>query len=303
MIALAAGGAWYFGQRRIPAPPNAFLFGPVTACRSLPGFAQTQGFNSTSVIDSQGAQKGLVLYEPAARAGDPPSKSFSDPTWTAAGYLGALTTDRAGNIYTSPAPRVSLLDNPVDKATTIYKVDTKSGKMAEFLALPGSSQVGPDNPFGILGLAYDCDTNSLYASSVAGSTRTTEAGAIYRVDLTTGQVAARLGNVDAFGLGVFNGVSGKRLYFGSARTSDIRSVALDIHGDFAGTARSELTLAGLGRNGDDKAQRLIFNADGSLTVRGLPFEYNLIATSERPQTLYTLRYSRQSDTWQFSGGS
>lgn len=293
-IALFAG----LNRRATPAPPEAFAFGPVAHCRPVPKFAQALGFNQTSVIDTQGGQKGLILYQPAARSGDPPPGTFQDPTWDDAGYLGPLTTDRNGNIYVAPSPRVSLYDNPPGMASTLFKIDTATGQMAEFLDLPVAAPPSAENPFGILGLAYDCDTHSLYASSVAGSTRTQALGRIFRIDLGSGRVASELDAVDAFGLAIFNGVSGKRLYFGSARASEILSLALDVTGNVAGIPRLEVSLAGWGVNGDDKARRVIFNNDNTMTVRGLPFEFNLIATSERPQSEYRLQYLTNNDSWQ-----
>jgi hypothetical protein len=255
------------------------------------------GFNDTSVMDTQGQQKGLVIFEPGARASDPPSQQYSDPTWDDAGYLGPLATDQNGNIYVAPAPHVSLLDNPPAQANTIFKVDAVTGKLAAYLALPSAAPATPQNSFGLMGLTYDCNTHSLYATTVAGSKPTEELGRIYRIDVATGQVTSTLEKTDAFGLAVFNGVSGKRLYFGSARVSEVRSVALDVQGNFAGVPRVEFSMAGWGPNGDDKARRVIFDVDNTMLIRGLPFDFNLVATSGRPQTDYQVNYDPSNDTW------
>jgi len=300
---VGVGIAVYFNQRPTPAPPDAFAFGAVTDCRIVPAFARTLGFDEASVMDTQGQQKGLAIYSPPANASDPPTDVYQDPTWDDAGYLGPLTTDHHGNIYVAPAPRVSLLDNPPARANTLFKVDAVSGKLAPFLDLPAVSPPSPQNSFGIMGLAYDCDTHNLYVSSVAGSTPSKELGKIFRIDVDSGKVLSSFDNVDAFGLGIYNGVSGKRLYFGSARTSDVRSVALAVNGDFAGIARPEFSLAGLGDNGDDKARRLLFSSNNSLIARGYPFEFNLIATSGRKQTDYQYRYNTGADAWQLAAGA
>lgn len=297
VIALAV----YLTQRPEPAKPTDFAFGSVAGCRIVPPFARALGYTETSITDTQGNQKGLVIYNPGARAGDPPSNVYQHPTWDDAGYLGPLTADHNGNLYVAPTPRISVYDNPLDKANTIYRVDANTGALTEYLALPISRPPSAENPFGILGLAYDCDTHSLYVSSVSGSTRQQENGVIYRISIDTKQVVSQLPLTDAFGLAVFNGVSGKRLYFGSARLSEVRSVALSKSGDFAGVARQEFSMAGWGAAGDEKARRLVIDVNNLMTVRAMPFEFTLIASSERPQSVYQLRYDATSDTWQFLG--
>lgn len=278
------------------AKPASFAVGDVTYCRTIPRFARAMGYSEASILSTVGRQKGLVLYDPPATANAEPQNVYQHPTWGDAGYLGAPVTDQSGNIYVAPAPRVSLLDNPPEQQNTVYKVDTDTGVMAEFIKLPSAAPVSPDNPFGLLGLAYDCDTHSLYASSVAGSTRTNEVGRIFRIDLETGKVASQFDGADAFGLAVFNGTTGKRLYFGAARVSEVRSVALDGRGDFAGKPRLEYSMAGLGAEGDEKARRIIFT-NNTMLVKGMEFEFNLIATSERQQTEYQLRYDTNLDAW------
>jgi len=276
--------------------PTSFAVGDVAYCRISPQFAKAMGYTESSILSTASRQKGLVIFDPPASADGEPVNVYQHPTWDDAGYLSAPVTDKFGNIYVAPSPRVSLLDNPPEQQNTIYKVDTEAGVMAELIKLPAAAPLSPDNPFGILGLAYDCDTHSLYASSVAGSTRTKEAGRIIRIDLSTREIASQFENTDAFGLDVFNGTTGKRLYFGAARASEVRSVPLDAKGDFTGKPRVEFSMAGLGAEGDEKARRIIFNS-ATMLVRGMEFEFNLIATSERQQTEYQLRYDTSLDAW------
>lgn len=301
-LAVSLGLIAYFAAPRLPppAPPGRFPQGPVSLCNRLPPFARALGYDESAVLDTQAGEnrKGLVLYSRPASAEQQPTDVYQHPTWDDAGYLGQTTTDKFGNIYAAPAPRISLFDNPPELQNTLYKIDANTGVMAAFLSLPWAAAPSPANPYGLLGLAYDCDTHSLYASSVAGSTRLSEVGRIFHIELNTGRVASQLDATDAFGLAVFNGISGKRLYFGSARASEIRSVALAEDGRFAGAPRLEISLAGWGPAGDDKARRLDFTTRNALIVRGVEFNFNLIARSDRPQTTYTLNYDPNTDTWQ-----
>jgi hypothetical protein len=295
MAAVAVGVLYAVGR---PAPSGPGLtIGPVMGCRVVPAFAKALGYTESSVLDTQGQLKGLILYDPPATPGGQPTHTYRHQSWDMAGYLGPLTVDKSGNVYVAPAPRVSLYENPPEKQNTVYRVDATTGDMAEFIVLPFGAAPSSENPYGVLGLTYDCDTHSLYVSSVAGSTLANERGRIYRVDLHTGKIASQLDGTDAFGLGVFNGSSGKRLYFGAARASEVRSVALADDGRFAGTPRLDVSILGWGPEGDDKARRIIFDTRNVMLVRGMEFEFNLIATSERRQTDYKLAYDPAADAW------
>jgi hypothetical protein len=72
--------------------------------------------------------------------------------------------------------------NKPTEQNRIWKVDAISGNMAVAVELPAP----PDdprhqNPYGLLGLGYDCDNGVLYASSVAGSTLNSEIGVLYAI--------------------------------------------------------------------------------------------------------------------------
>jgi hypothetical protein len=308
VVAVAAIAIWLV-SRAPSAPPPAptaiatvvrftGAMGGVTGCRQQPQFSQKLGFSRSAVLSTaERTMKGLILFEQAE--GSQP-KIYQHPSWTMAGYLGPNTLDTDGNIYLAPSPRVNLIDNPPEQQNKIYKVDADTGVMAEFIALPFERAPSLNNPYGVLGLTYDCDTHSLYASSVAGSSRREEAGRIYRIDLNTGKVASQLEDVDAIGLGVFNGAQGKRLYFGSARTQDVRSIELDAQGNFAGAPRTEFSLQGLGPDGNEKARKIGFERATDMVVNGAKFNFNLAPppAQQRPM-MYRYRYDPGADVWTF----
>jgi hypothetical protein len=271
--------------------------GGVTFCQAVPEFALEMGYDTTAIMSTNETLKGLFIYDRPTQPGQTPTNVYQHPTWDDAGYLGAPVNDEAGNIFVAPAPRVNLYDNPPDQQNTIFKVDTNTAEMAAFAALPFPAPMPPENPFGIIGLAYDCDTQSLYAASIAGSTRDKELGIIYQIDPQTGEILSQLENVDAFGMAVFNRTLGKRLYFGLARKSEVWSVALGNDGRIRGKPRFEFSMAGWGADGDDKARRIVFRRADEMFVRGSAFNYNLIAGSERIQTDYLLRYDPAQDIW------
>jgi hypothetical protein len=284
-----------------PSAAIPSMIGNATACRAIPKYTQALGFGSDAFLStSERTLTGLALIAPGKDGGE--RRTYQHPSWTSAGYLGPTALDKEGNLYVAPAPRVNLIDNPLENQNTLYRVDSNSQEMARLIQLPALRPPSQQNPYGILGLAYDCETNSLYISSVAGSTRKEEIGRIYRVDLGKGAVAAQLENVDAIGLAVFNGVRDKRLYFASARNQEIRSLVLDTAGNFMGTPRSELSLAGLGPDGNDKGRRISFapgtDANYYMVINGAKFNYNLAPPpSTAIPTVYRFRYNTADDTW------
>ncbi len=271
--------------------------GGTTYCQAVPKFALEMGYDATAVMSTNETLKGLFIYDRPTQLGQTPTNVYQHPSWDDAGYLGTPVNDEAGNIFVAPAPRVNLYDNPPEQQNTVFKVDTDTGVLSEFIELPFPAPMPPENPFGIIGLAYDCDTRSLYVASIAGSSRTEELGIIYQVDAQTGEVLSQLDGVDAFGMAVFNRTKGKRLYFGLARKSEVWSVALGADGKFRGEPRFEFSMAGWGSEGDEKARRIVFRRSDEMILRGSQFSYNLIAGSERLQTDYQLRYDPVQDIW------
>jgi hypothetical protein len=274
--------------------------GGVTYCQAVPKFALEMGYDTSAIMSTNEREKGLVIYDRPLQPGTAPTHVYKHPSWEQAGYLGTPVNDGLGNIFVAPAPRVNLYDNPPEQQNTVFRVDTKKGEMSEFVTLPFPAPMSPENPFGIIGLTYDCDTRSLYAASIAGSTREKEVGVVYQIDPGSGAILSQLRNIDAFGMAVFNRTLGKRLYFGLARKSEVWSVALDGEGRIKGKPRFEFSMVGWGASGDEKARRIVFRKSDEMIVRGSVFNYNLIAGSERPQTDYLLRYDPVQDVWLLS---
>jgi hypothetical protein len=252
------------------------------------------GFSNPALSTSEKARPGLWVIE--AQEG---GRRYQHPSWARAGFLAPIERDGEGNVYVAPAPTINTLLNPPAEQNAVWRVDAQTQQMEQFVVLPNAAPTNEQNVFGALGLAYDCETASLYVSSVYGSTRMQEAGRIYRVDAKTKQVAAQLENMDAFGLRVFNSIKGKRLYYGLARRAEIWSVDLDDAGNFTGKPRREFSLDGLGPRGNDKARRINFLSATEAAVFGIEFDFNLIAPTEKQETLYRFRYDPLKDSWQY----
>ncbi len=287
-----AFGYWFFlGVLNNKTKPRAV--GIVTGCTKSPAFVSKLGFtNQAALSTSANRVKGLAIVE----QGKPP---YQHESWKIAGNLAPIQLDKSGDIFVSPAPMINVLDNPFAEQNTIHKVDTNTQEMKPFTKLATTANATEQNPYGILGLGYDCETSSLYASSVAGSTRTSEVGKIYQIDSTNGNVKSTLENIDAFGIGVFNSAKGKRLYYGLARNPEVWSVGLDENGGFSADAKREVSLESAGTRGDDKARKIRFTPQNEMIVSGIEFNFNLIAPTEKQETIYRFSYDSAKDTFTF----
>ena len=271
----------------VPATPTARS--ATTGCQGVPQFAPRQGFTGGVIIDTSLPDRmGLVLRDPAQ-----PGRGFQHPTWDDAGNLGPFAVDPEGNIYLAPTPKINLAENPVAGATTIWRVDTTSAVLTPWLVLPAAAPPSARNPFGILGLAYDCATRTLYAASVAGSGPTSEVGRLVQIDVGRRTVISQRDGIDALGLVVADTPEGRRLFYGSARTPRVLSLALDAGGACVGAPRPELDLTTLGGNTTERARRLDLRAD-RLDVTVVPFAFTLAPTA--PRHLFA-RYDRAAQAW------
>ncbi|MFM9909252.1 MAG: hypothetical protein ACKVOW_07885 [Chitinophagaceae bacterium] len=270
-------------------------------CKQNPFFIQSMGFVPANSFFSTSEERimGLVLHQ-SDEVGNPNArivKSFQHPSWRLGGWLAPILIDNTGDLYTAPAPFISLLDNPVANQNTIYRVDSKTGTMDVFMKLPLVDTNSIQNAFGIIGMALLCETNTLFVSTLAGSDRKHERGAIYAIDIPSKKIIDKLSGIDAMGMGI-SYVTGKReLFFGTGRTSEVFSVVLNKKGEFSGSAQMVISLSGLGANGDDKVRRIRTDALGNLEIHGISFNYNLIPQREKKETVYHFYYELESKKW------
>ncbi len=270
-------------------------------CKIIPPFVGRLGFDAKKSYFSTSEKRtmGLVLLE----AVDPLNlqagitKKHQDSSWKKAGWLAPIQLDNRGNIFTGPAPFINVLNNPLSDQNTIYRIDGQTGVMTPFLQLPMPDSVTDQNPYGIIGMVYLCESGSLYVSTIAGSNRNAEKGAIYQVDIASGKIADKLTGTDILGMGIAYTSGERRLYFGKARTPDVYSIALDKKGGFIAKPQLEFSLSGLGPRGDDKVRRIKTDKAGNLQVYGMEFNFNLIAPAEKQETVYQYVYNAAQKKW------
>jgi len=276
--------------------PNLCKTSPAFVKR-LAGFNPAKSWFSTSEIRTMG----LVLVENQGSTESPRLRYFQLPSWKTAGWLSPIQLDDQGNLFTAPAPFINVLNNPVEKQNTVYKVDANSGEMKSFLSLPLPDTISSQNPYGIIGIDFLCDASVLYVSSIAGSDRRAVRGVIFAIDARTGKIIDELHGYDAMGLGVAVASGKRQLIFGTGRSSELYSVNLDSEGRFSGEVLSVINIAGLGPRGDDKVRKITINGQGHLLIHGIEFSYNLIAPREKQETIYEFYYDANQQHWIFMG--
>lgn len=296
-------GCFFVGQ-----PMVTYAQREIKPCSKEPAFIQTLGFDPlwTGLSTSEKNTMGIVLVEfgktpnsPAPTTATPKKSIYQHDSWKSVGYLSAIAFDISGNAYTIPTPLISMLYNPKEKLNTIYQIDAQTGILKEWLSLPFIAYSSPNNPYGLLGITYDCTADLIFASSVAGSDRYHEKGVIYSIKVTTKKILDTLATKDVIALAVaFDETNTKRLYFGKARNGHIFSVPILSTGRFnRKQIRKELTLDGYGPRGDDKARKIKFQ-NGSLLVSGVAFNFNLQASSEKPETNYRYSWNSETKKWE-----
>lgn len=274
---------------------NTHKVGAANGCKKSPAFVAKYGLQQPVLIDlRQKEATGLKILE-ARQNG----KSIALPEWSSAGHLGPYALDKKGNIYLAPVPHVSLTENKPEEQNRVYIVDSQTGKFSLFYDFPAAAPPTPANPYGVTSLAYDCDTESLYVSSIAGSSPDSERGRIFQFDLKTKTIVSQLENVDALGIGLFNTSKGKKLFIGSSRTSEIFSVALDNKGAFAKDVKFEWSLAAQEGGSSDKAHRIRFFPDNHMEIKAIEFSYSLMVASDPMRNIYNFDYNAAEDNWIF----
>ncbi len=264
-------------------------------CRQFPPYALSQGFSGEVFISTDmGGRRGLVL---AGRDSRGAQKIYQHDSWDDAGHLGAYAYDRNGNIYVSPSPLVSLYENPPEAQNRIWRVDVASAEMTPFVDLPAAAPAGTRNPFGVLGLAYDCDTESLFVTSVMGSGVDEERGRVFRVDLASGRAEVLLEGRDFFGVATYGDADGKRVFLGSARDSGVYSALFDALDGRLGSPRREFYLSNFRGGANDRVKRLRFPEAGRMQVRGFDFNFTLKVSSALPHSEYEFALDSASGAW------
>jgi hypothetical protein len=280
-ITAAVIGSHYLSNKpAVNTPSQRALSFPLQAgnsCKRVPDFVSKLNLPGSKSLST--AERDALGF--AVISSDPQSGQrlgmWQHPSWRSAGNLTSIASDRLGDVYVIPAPRINLRDNPFELQNTLYKIDHESGEMRAVLRFPVARKLDARNPYAGLGLYYDCAFDSLFLSSVAGSDSQSERGSIFRIALRPEvKIVSTYQGFDALSVASAIGQNGVSvLLLGHARSSDVFTLALDTSGNFIGAPTKLLSLFGLGPNGAERAKKFEFGGDGALNITGAPFSYNL----------------------------
>lgn len=263
---------------------------PVTNCAGKPRFLNNlELVGDVTFATNEKGVRGLILFGATAENSDAVSR-YQHQSWSRAGFLDAFVSDKNGNVYFAPSPRTGLGVNEPQNQDHIFKLNTRTAELASYITLPAAAPPSPENPYGVLGLAYDCDSNSLFATTVTGSTPENQVGRIFRIDVGSGEIVGQRDNVDGYGIAVLATANGKQLIFGSPRDGELRALDVDAEGNFLGEPRTIARLPDPLR-----ARKISFANQSEMLVQGATFEF---ARAEIPQeTELRFLYDAAGDAW------
>ena len=282
-------------------------FSPRNLCKAPPAFMRSlsanQGFSAGNALStSERDLIGLAVVDFDPQSGQR-IRAWQHPSWRSAGNLSAFALDQRGDVYVIPAPRVNLLENPPALQNRLYRIDSNTGEMTLALEFPVAAAVNQRNPYAGLGLSYDCALDSLFLTSVAGSTLREQRGNVFRIALRPSvKIASTLAGVDMFAVTSVGQADQLALLVGSARSAELLKIELDAQGNFplSAVAKPWLSIAGLGPDGNDRARKIELTPDATISVRGTRFAYNLAQPSAQEQaTRYLFAFDAGTQSYQF----
>jgi hypothetical protein len=270
----------------------------IAPCNGKSKFIARTGFNASTTAFSTSIKNvlGLALIDVTDQ-----TKYYQHPSWKDKGSFGPIAIDAEGNAYVAPIPFVNVLDAVRKNQHQLYKVNTTDGVLsAAFTLEDTSSKFNVENPFGFVGLYYDCEAKYLYASSLKGSTKAEVNGKIFCLDVSTTpfSIVDEISNTDAMGLGVAYFNNERKLFYGDARSSNVYSITIGEDGKFSGRPKFEFSLSGLGPRGDDVVKKIRFDAKNQgMQIIGTEFFYNLIAPTQMQESKYSAVFDVDAQKW------
>jgi hypothetical protein len=266
---------------------------PYQVCNTIAPFVVANNIASANCAFSttQVGYKGVVLLDINT------NKIYQDSTWHKYGNMGPLALDALGNVYVAPVPMVNVLDNKREQQNRIYTINAQTGKMNLLLELDKDTNGTKANPYGVVGLFYDCNSKLLYATSIYGSTASKQLGKIYCINPITKKILWRVVGIDAMGIAIGNFNKKPTLFVGSLKSNSIISYTLTPKGINAASKKTILSLVNLGPRGDDKPKKIRITIKGELLITAFPFYYNLTAPTDKQETIYTYNYNTTTQKW------
>lgn len=273
---------------------------PVSDCKGSPYFFNKLCTETGKKYYFSTAEKyrlGFYCMENSNNKKDKPYK-YQHNSWNIAGSLGAFVIDPLGDIYLIPTPYINNYYNPPNKQNIIYRIDNRTGIMDSVFDLRILVTPNEKNPYGLMGITFDCERNNLIVSTITGSSINKPNGIIFilklQSDRTLKVIETKTG-IDALSLCIVRIKGKKKLFFGEASSNLIKSIEINDQDLFDQKIVTECNLNDPKFLYSYKANKIRFNQKNQMIVSGTLFDYTFsIPGTEKPTQI---TYMFINDSW------
>lgn len=262
-------------------------FDKVRGCAVLPPFLYNRGIKRPLIDLSQLHYKGVAFYY-----GPHLKQVLHKKEWERFDALGTYSIDRAGNIYLTPNPFISIEPTTFNLQKAIYKMDAKRGNLKRWMVI---DEVSPDahNPYGLISVLYDCKDGTLWASAIDKTGYKGSRGRIYHINPDTKEILGKVQGFDALTLAWLQSRSGRFLLAGSALDSAVYAFGFKD----GKLAKEPIKLFAL-PNPKLHVRKIRVVGKDTLRLEAIKFTYSLIAeTNKKRRAFYKAVYDAKKKTW------
>ena len=262
-------------------------FNKIRSCARIPTFLYSIGIKRPIIDLSQMHYKGIAFYY-----GPKFNKVLHKKEWERYDALGTYTIDRLGNIYLTPNPFISIRPSTFNLQKAIYKMNSKSGKLTRWMEI---DDIKPNstNPFGLISIVYDCDNDTLIASSIDESNYKAQKGVIYQINPKTQDILNRIEGFDALTINILHTKNSKYLIAGSARDNSV--YVFTFKGSKLTSEPHKLFEL---PNPRLRVRKIKVIGKNSLKLEAIKFNYSLVAETNKKQRFeYRAAYNPTNSTW------
>ena len=257
-------------------------------CGMPPRFLHQLGIRQPVIIDlSQKRFKGIAFQH-----GKDMGQILHPKEWEQFEHFGTYSLDELGNLYLAPMPYISINPDTFELQKNVYKLDSVTGELSVLIRLDDVNP-GPNNPYGIYTLVYDCDDKTLWVSAIDETDYQAQKGVIYHIDPNNKTVLQRIEGFDAITLNVLHTSTGKYLLAGSAIDDGLYAYSI-INGALS---EQPIKLLALSR-ANEHIRKIKLKANQHLELQTIPFSYTLIAEATATyRNLYDAKWNSSETRW------
>lgn len=263
-------------------------FSKKQACGKPPRFLQQLGVRQPVVIDlSQKHFKGIAFHHGAGM-----QKILHPKEWESFESFGTYALDEQGNLYLAPMPYISISPDTFELQKNIYQLNSMTGKLSVFMTFDDVFP-GPNNPYGVNTLVYDCDDKTLWAAAIDETDYQSQKGVIYHIDPNTKKILQRTTGFDALTINLLQTTKAKYLLAGSAKDNALYAYKISD----GSLSTSPVKLFEL-LNPNEHIRKIKIKANNQLELQAIPFSYTLIAqATEQYRVIYDAKWDKTTSQW------